>query len=47
MVATAIFNGLIEQVGLYLGALMMCAGIVVLIIAALYLMVHTAHTHGT
>ncbi len=35
MVVTAIFNGLIEQVGLYLGALMMCAGVVVLIIAAL------------
>lgn len=38
MVVAALFNGLIEQVGLYLGALMMCAGIVVIIIAALYLM---------
>jgi len=38
MVGTAIFNGFIEQVGLYLGAVMMIAGIVVLAIGALYLM---------
>jgi hypothetical protein len=44
MVGTAIFNGFIEQVGLYLGAVMMIAGIVVLAIGALYLMVRSTHS---